>query len=67
MTIAVISIILLFIYFSSLPKTDGKYSVFSLSIQLTTERKSETKLGISHLIKAEFPIITYTLWVASVV
>ena len=42
--------------------SEGKYSFPSLSIQLTTATKSATKLGISHLTKAEFPTITYTSW-----
>ena len=38
-----------------------KYSLFLLSLQLSTDTKSATKLGISHLTKAEFPNITYSL------
>ena len=37
---------------------DGKYSIASLSIQDTTDTKSATKLGISHLSKAELPKMT---------
>ena len=38
-----------------------KYSLPSLSFQLSTDTKSATKLGISHFTSAEFPTITYSL------
>ena len=42
----------------NVPKLDGKYSIPSLSSQDTTDTKSATKLGMSHLTKAEFPKMT---------
>ena len=38
----------------------GKIGLWSLSIQPMTWTKSETKLGILHLIKTSLPLMTYS-------